>query len=383
LLFKPDWRHFVNIILFPTDVNSDLNEDQYTANDDDTENDLLDDTDYNHPDDLSMFDEAAPAADQDDLDPAAPPTHIHDQPKPFKCPKCTTRAAFKWDIEKHLRKIHNDYTSEVVCLNDQEARTTPLFNSLDKVNNARSGTILASVLSGNTRRPASSLSSLSSSSFTYNNAPTNNKPAPTCASSSSSSSKSLEPTMTSSYLANLKFLARRRGKHALRERKFKCPLCPRTSKWQWDIRKHMRTVHRGEEEGVDVIVLKEKELVGVRRAGGMNEVAKRPVSLADMNSSLSAGTDPTGNKKFQCSACPYRSNWKADLLRHLRKRHYIGQPAQENVIVLEAAYAADSLAEYEMAHGMHVRKRSRSELEPAFARDELDGKLLKYLLYSE
>ena len=145
----------------------------------------------------------------------------------------------------------------------------------------------------------------------------------------------------------------------------------------------MRTVHRGEEDGVDVIVLKEKELVGLRRASS-NEVAKsrglveRPVSLADMNSSLSAGTDPTGNKKFQCSACPYRSNWKADLLRHLRKRHYIGQPAQENVIVLEAAYAAASLAEYEMAHGMHVRKRSRSELEPAFARNDLDGKLHCY-----
>jgi hypothetical protein len=33
--------------------------------------------------------------------------------KPFMCPICKRRANFKWDIQKHLRKIHNDFTSEV------------------------------------------------------------------------------------------------------------------------------------------------------------------------------------------------------------------------------------------------------------------------------
>jgi len=158
----------------------------------------------------------------------------------------------------------------------------------------------------------------------------------------------------------------------------------------------MRTVHRGQEGG-DVIVLKEKDLnnrskqndivdleqkcaISLNSQSAVVKSHHRPASLSDMSSTssqfsaLSAGTDPTGNKKFKCTVCPYRSNWKADLLRHLRKRHYVSQPSQDNVIVLEAEHAAASLAEYEMAHGMHIRKRSRSELDPAFGRDEgLDG----------
>ena len=42
--------------------------------------------------------------------------------KPFMCPVCTRRANFKWDIQKHLRKIHNDHTSDVICLSEGEAR---------------------------------------------------------------------------------------------------------------------------------------------------------------------------------------------------------------------------------------------------------------------
>lgn len=42
--------------------------------------------------------------------------------KPFMCPVCKRRANFKWDIQKHLRKIHNDHHSEVICLSESEAR---------------------------------------------------------------------------------------------------------------------------------------------------------------------------------------------------------------------------------------------------------------------
>jgi hypothetical protein len=42
--------------------------------------------------------------------------------KPFMCPVCKRRANFKWDIQKHLRKIHNDHHSDVICLSESEAR---------------------------------------------------------------------------------------------------------------------------------------------------------------------------------------------------------------------------------------------------------------------
>lgn len=34
--------------------------------------------------------------------------------KRFMCPICKRRANFKWDIQKHLRKIHNNFTDEVI-----------------------------------------------------------------------------------------------------------------------------------------------------------------------------------------------------------------------------------------------------------------------------
>lgn len=45
-------------------------------------------------------------------------------------------------------------------------------------------------------------------------------------------------------------------RHSMRERKYKCSLCMRTSKWQWDVKKHMRTVHKG--QNGEVIVLEAK-----------------------------------------------------------------------------------------------------------------------------
>lgn len=40
----------------------------------------------------------------------------HDNLKRFMCPICKRRANFKWDIQKHLRKIHNNFTDEVCAL---------------------------------------------------------------------------------------------------------------------------------------------------------------------------------------------------------------------------------------------------------------------------
>ena len=42
--------------------------------------------------------------------------------KPFMCPVCKRRANFKWDIQKHLRKIHMDHHSDIICLSESEAR---------------------------------------------------------------------------------------------------------------------------------------------------------------------------------------------------------------------------------------------------------------------
>ena len=73
-------------------------------------------------------------------------------------------------------------------------------------------------------------------------------------------------------------------------------------------------------------------------------------------------TDASGNKKFCCNLCPYRSNWKADMYRHLRKRHERVQPRNEDMRVMSAEEAANTLDAYERMHGVNVRKRARIDL---------------------
>lgn len=278
--------------------------------------------------------------------------------KQFMCPICKRRANFKWDIQKHLRKIHNDYESEVICLSESEARRSI-------------GTYIET-------KP---YNTMNSNALVYER-----------------KMMSLNGGMANALgrpahgAANFKFALTR---HAIRERKYKCSLCMRTSKWQWDIKKHMRTVHKGQEG--DVIVLDEKDIVhnnhhkhlqaymlangaaykpatttaafatnNGQYASSSPGVAKNnaPVKTnpnipASLNQSSSIGSDTTGNKKFCCTLCPYRSNWKADIYRHLRKRHHRPDPKLEDVIVLSADEAANTLEEYERLHGINIRKRSR------------------------
>jgi len=358
--------------------------------------------------------------------------------KPFVCPICNRRANFKWDIQKHLRKIHNDYVSEVICLSETEAR-----QSISSYIEGKQPIIFENnpnslVLN---HRPTSSLSSQSNNSISNNKLTTNqfeeleDDDEQNYDSYQQQSQQQHHTSLNASSLANLRLLARKRTQHALRERKFKCSLCNRTSKWQWDIRKHLRTVHRGQLGG-DVIVLREIEIPkkfnhhesstspiksiqnqnnylshnnkfqisnGVNNIiqqqrtafnrilnGGetnalsssqANALQRSKILISQKQSQFNSNqqktnqipviaspviptcSDPTGNKKFKCTVCPYRSNWKADLFRHLKKRHFVNQPQLENVIILDSEYAASSLEEYEQVHGINVRKRSRTDLD--------------------
>lgn len=376
--------------------NYSNHENQYNGND--TENDIYDDSEYNQPDEASLYEDINEY--DTDVNYNSEPNYGNSQ-----------------DLDEY-NNIENEYIDpyddNVQNLNDPDNKN--MYNAFNKPNKVHQvSTILASVLNGtkesNQHRPGSSLSSMSSSSFNSNNKQTNQRSI-LPATNGHLNQAPVDPNLSSSYLANLKFLARRRSQHALRERKFKCPMCPRTSKWQWDIRKHMRTVHRGQEGG-DVIILKDKDLIKqlsnnpkvVQTDIDIDQIKskcailnnrsqvfanKNGISKGDEicdsdemlqynsqaiaqhnlykgaqmgNNSLSAGTDPTGNKKFKCTACPYRSNWKADLFRHLRKRHYIQRPALNHIVILDAEFAATSLPDYERIHGVHIRKRSRTELD--------------------
>jgi hypothetical protein len=141
----------------------------------------------------------------------------HENLKPYMCPICKKRANFKWDIQKHLRKVHLNMHDEVVCLSPNEARET-ISEYIEYYGNGANS---------NVKR--------------FNNQQQQND----------------DYQHLASLLLNP--LATIRSKHSARERKYKCSLFNRTSKWQWDIRKHLRTVHK--EVIGDVVILNDKDLI--------------------------------------------------------------------------------------------------------------------------
>lgn len=275
--------------------------------------------------------------------------------KKFMCPICNRRANFKWDIQKHLKKIHNDHHSEVIILSESEARSsignyieTKQFN-IPKKDSETTAQMYDNSTNDSNEEPSGAANNINDNNnhiSTFNN---NGHSMPTTASVG-------------------------------RDRKYKCSLCMRLSKWQWDIRKHLRTVHKGQEG--DVVVLDEQEIKNnlanypqnniinnnnVNNSSNNSPVVKNethfqnnhhlPAPVTQQCNSI--GTDTTGNKKFKCTLCVYRSNWKADLFRHLKKRHAVLQPSIEDVIVLSVEEASSTLEEYERLHGINIRKRAR------------------------
>jgi hypothetical protein len=172
--------------------------------------------------------------------------------KKFMCPICNKRANFKWDVQKHIRKVHNDNVSQVICLSEPEARES--INSYVKVVNR----------------------------------------------SQSQSAPSTPNQQTSVAAANVSPTKQLISLNSNTKNKFKCSLCSKTSSWQWDIRKHMREMHKN--QICDVIVLDNNSI------SNNNNSNSQPTSTSFNNQSIC--TDATGNKKFKCTLCPYRSNWK-------------------------------------------------------------------------
>ena len=173
--------------------------------------------------------------------------------KKFMCPICNKRANFKWDVQKHIRKVHNDNVSQVICLSEPEARES--INSYVKVVNR----------------------------------------------SQSQSTPNQQTSLAAAAVANVSPTKQLISLNSNTKNKFKCSLCSKTSSWQWDIRKHMREMHKN--QICDVIVLDNNSI-----SNNNNISNSQPTSTSFNNQSIC--TDATGNKKFKCTLCPYRSNWK-------------------------------------------------------------------------
>ena len=153
-----------------------------------------------------------------------------------------------------------------------------------------------------------------------------------------------------------------------RFRPFMCSECGRRSNWKWDLRKHLSNVH----PNATMVTLSEEEAQRQwppARSGkedAMSDISETSAhsgssSIPEMETKYHHQVDMKRLKKFKCSMCPYRSNYRSDIGRHLKRLHINGGA---KVVVLDEAAAAATLKEYRdtFGHKKFVLSPAKSRL---------------------
>ncbi|KAK2152521.1 hypothetical protein LSH36_326g04078 [Paralvinella palmiformis] len=130
-------------------------------------------------------------------------------------------------------------------------------------------------------------------------------------------------------------------------RPFKCSKCGKRSNVKAELNKHMMDCA----QGAEMIVLTEAEAEATFVAECGHYVDKKQEGLS---SDLKARLNPEPSeqprigsmskvKKYKCSICPYRSDYRSDISRHLKRKHH---KAKGKILILRAEYAAATLPSY-------------------------------------
>ncbi|KAK3086595.1 hypothetical protein FSP39_020807 [Pinctada imbricata] len=133
---------------------------------------------------------------------------------------------------------------------------------------------------------------------------------------------------------------------------FKCSLCGHRSNWKWDLTKHMRSKHPDPNEKPFIITLSEAEARSTYKEYMAGIISPVTSAVKKLKSSMvekekkqrEVTLKRSTYRQFKCTACPYRSNWRSDLLRHIKRKHGI---ARAKVQILDVEEAKQSLYEYD------------------------------------
>ncbi|XP_025114767.1 zinc finger protein 208-like isoform X6 [Pomacea canaliculata] len=130
---------------------------------------------------------------------------------------------------------------------------------------------------------------------------------------------------------------------------FKCSVCGQRSNWKWDLKKHLRVKHPGTDGFVIVMRLDEARATYIKyqrsfakteKSDPMNTESPTKVEeiIREVNVSTSTPSSKFGTsmqdmpfksqemmlgryRRYKCSNCGYRSNWRTDIMRHIERRH--------------------------------------------------------------
>ena len=280
---------------------------------------------------------------------------IHENLKRYKCVYCGKRSNWIWDVRKHIRKDHPGYEMNVDELDEDEAKAT-LAEYLCRYKSPVKKDVQYRVKAQLCTNHSTSQNLHSSLLISeQSESPVKHQYA------------SLDGAMDISPESTPEKLHLALGKHSLNKneakstlnddrcRPYKCSACGRRSNWKWDINKHIKNAHAG--TGAKTITMEIEEAkatmsqsVTARKSTSTKRMRLHFESTNDTDSDRSTTSsnqqvDATKNKKFRCKGCPYRSNFRSDISRHMRKLHKLFAP-EHQVQVLGEKEAADSVFEY-------------------------------------
>ena len=139
---------------------------------------------------------------------------------------------------------------------------------------------------------------------------------------------------------------------------YKCSLCDYQSNVSWNIQKHINEIHSDQSNAVMLTQCRPRKLsfndpehskmnISNKKSKGKNgfnrslsptsalakakfspavEEALMSLQGSKLNPNLYAVQPKFGIKRLKCRHCFYRSNWKTDMIRHVRIRHHLTEP---------------------------------------------------------
>jgi hypothetical protein len=138
---------------------------------------------------------------------------------------------------------------------------------------------------------------------------------------------------------------------------YKCSLCDYQSNISWNIQKHIKEIHSDQSNAYMLTECRQTKLSSngnktsknnsnkkSKHKNGFNrslsptsalakakfspavEEALLSIQGSKLNPSLYAVQPKFGIKRLKCRHCFYRSNWKTDMIRHVRIRHNLTEP---------------------------------------------------------
>lgn len=233
--------------------------------------------------------------------------------KPFMCAECGKRAALKGDVKKHFNYMHPGMEVRIIYVGDGMLESGMV----------ESPYLVSTSSERIESKPVESVGTLKLP----------NTPKKTLMSANPKSFGYTKP--------------------------FMCSECGRRSNWKWDLGKHMRIRHAG--STAHIITLSEAEaratyekyMQEFSQSIHTSPVKKHPSTKLNEKEYQLINFNRSAYRQFKCSVCPYRSNWRSDLLRHIKRKHGV---SKGHLIILSIEEAKESLDNYDY----NPRKRRRN-----------------------